>query len=117
MSTQEQHERSARAHDSLRSELILALTHDPMVEVNAPAFHRCTGGRMSAVGVVADQFNGIWDDAALAELLRIVGKCAQGQFADLQARAQAWIAGRATEHADFHAPTMAAGMAAEGASA
>ncbi len=33
-------------------------------------------------------------------------------LAELQARAQAWIAQRATEHADFHAATMAAGMTA-----
>jgi hypothetical protein len=109
MTPQEQHERRARAHDSLRSELILALTNDPTATVSAPAFHRCCGGRMTAVQVVADQVDGTWDDAALAEALRIVGMCARGAVgAELQARAQAWIAGRATEHADFHAATMAA---------
>lgn len=93
---------AAAAFEALRDELSSALTNDPTVIVQTPAF--CT--RTSpAFDVVLDSFSGKAGEASLIELLAIVGAAARGE--DCQLRACAWIAAESTGHADFHADDLA----------
>jgi hypothetical protein len=104
----ERAEHTAIAHRALRDELTAALTFDPTKFVTLPGA-MCRDAQ--AHQVVLDMLFASGGNAALAELLRIVGLCAQGHPAiEVKDRASAWIAQRATEHADHHHAAMAACM-------
>lgn len=104
----ERSEHTTIAHRALRDELAVALTFDPMKSITLPSA-MCRDAQ--AHQVVLDMLFASNGNAALAELLRIVGLCAQGHPAmEVKARASAWIAQRATEHADYHQAAMAACM-------
>ena len=104
----ERAEHATIAHQALRDELTVALTFDPTKSVTLPGA-MCRDAQ--AHQVVLDMLFASNGNAALAELLRIVGLCAQGRPAiEVKARASAWIAQRATEHADHHHAAMAACM-------
>ena len=96
------------AYVSLRDELIDALLTDPATMVRTPGFKP---GMTSAADVVDNDIAGADGEAALHELLRIVGMCAQGRTdAEVHLRASAWIAARAREHAQFHQDDLLAEM-------
>jgi len=89
-----------KAFVTLRDELIDALLTDPAKLVRTPGFGK---REHSAADVVSDNFAGASGDAALHELLSIVGLCAKGNGGnELHMRAKAWIAARAAEHAAWH---------------
>jgi hypothetical protein len=108
-------ERMGIAHARLRDEMYAALSCDPLQPVAAPAYV-CDGGRACAVDLLALMLTGPSGVGALAELLRIAGRCAHGQANhELQRRANEWLSMRAVEHAFAHQVEMAARLAAEGA--
>lgn len=103
----ERAEHAAIAHRALRDELTAALTFDPTKLVALPGA-MCRDA--AAHQVVLDMLFASDGNAALAELLRIVGLCAQEPLLSVQFRAAAWIAQRAAEHADHHCAAMVACM-------
>lgn len=92
------------AYASLRDELIDALMLDPARQVRTPGERRAERPAQDAVGEMLG-------DTELRELLRIVGMCAAGRADhELHLRASAWIAARASQHAAWHADSLAAQM-------
>ena len=90
---------NAEAYESLRSEMVAALTNDPTKSVQTPAWGSM-GQMNAAYKVVEDAFDGKNGEALLIELLRIVSGASRGD--DMQIRADAWIAAVANEHAEYH---------------
>jgi hypothetical protein len=93
------------AAEQLGCEFVSAFFESPEATVRTPAY---SDARKSIAFLVKDSFDGSDGDKLLRDLLRIVARAAQGE--NVRAAAMHWIAGQATEFAEFNAADLAREM-------